>query len=597
MSLSLSPAHRRLLGMTAIAALLLAIYAPRISHPLLHFDDGILITQNAAVLEMTPRTVAYVFSTYDPELYIPLTFLSYQIEIATFGVEPWVFHATNLLLHFLSAVFVLLIIQRLTRSTFAAIAGALLFAVHPLQVEAVLWAAARKDVLSGCLSLASVLLFLRWRDDTDRRSTYVAAVVVFLLALLAKVHAVIVPGLLLIIDLVGGRARERRIVRDYAPFALLGALFVGIAVYGKMRVLGEGDFLTNILLLLKSAAFYLQKFFWPTDLAVLYPQVLPLTTMEWLVPAAIVVALLLCAWFARRTWPVVTVGILWYLVALVPSIASFSKNGFLFFASDRYAYVALAGVVLIIGWALGRLAEMPRGKWIATIAVMIVAIASVLQTRAQARTWRTEEALFQNVVDRYPSAALAWNNLGAEQMLSGRKKEALASFQKAIDHAPAYTVPYRNIAHIAFEAGDIAGAVQQYEAAAEVLRSKERWTSDDVSTFASFSELLENAGKAGDAFAILEEARERAPQFGDAHYNVGVKLQEQGRSAEALLAFQEAVRLSPKSSDAWYRLAAVAAELGRLSEALEALDNVLWLDPGNVKAREHRDAIRGMLAK
>lgn len=582
-----------------MAAILLAAvvaYGPRLGHPLLEFDDTVLITRNAVVQELTPRTVVYAFTSYDPELYIPLTLLSYQIETAIFGVEPAVYHATNLLLHLLASLCIGLLILRLTKMPLAAVAGTALFALHPLNAEAVLWASARKDVLSSFLSLAGMLAFLRWRDS-EQKKTYVAAVILFLLALLAKVHAVVVFPLLVLIDLYEGRMDRREMTKTYLPHAVLAAAFVIIAVVGKARVLGDAGMDTNLLLLIKSAAFYVWGFVWPFSFSILYPQAQPLSVMD-IVPGAVVTLLLLAvAVSIRKRWPLITLGIAWYLIALVPSVASFTKNGFLFFASDRYAYLALGGVVLIAGWLLGLLAEQPRRLKPVAAAVVLLSAVLTWRTSVQAGIWRTEETLFQNAVDLYPSAALGWNNLAAQKMLAEDKTGAVAAFEKAIAEAPSYTVPYRNLAHLAFTAGDLAEAERRYAQAADVLRAKKVWTSDDVSTFASYSLLLENLGKTDDAFALLVEAAQRAPQFGEAHYNVGIKLQQQRKLPEAMIALQKAVDLSPNSADAWYHYAAVAAEIGRLPEALEALDTVLWLDPANENAVRHREAIRQMMQK
>ena len=583
------------LGLALAAAF--AVYGPQLNHPLLKFDDSFLITRNAAVQHLNLKTLFHVFTTYDPELYIPLTFLSYQVQVALFGMQPWAFHAVNLLLHMGSTVLVALLVLRLTRRPAAAIVAALVFCLHPLQVEAVLWASARKDVLSTLLSLSTILLYLRYRDDESRRGLLIACAITFVLALLAKVHAVVVPALLLVIDGFEGRKPHRKSAEIIGGFFALAGLFLLIAVLGKIRLLGETNFGTDVLLLCKSALFYLQAFFWPAHLSLLYSQSTPvmLASLEFLVPVLFVLGLATVALLARRKHPILALGVVWYLVALVPSVASFAKNGFLFFASDRYAYVAIIGVAIVVGWIFDLLLDrLSVQKLVLPLTVALVLLLGWGTVR-QVHAWTDEETLFQTVVDRYPGTAMAWNNLAVEKMLKGQTDQAVALFGKAIELSPDYTVPYRNIANIAFDSGDPAAATQGYARVMEILRAKHAWTGEDVETASSYALLLESSGRPVDAFAILQETLQHAPQFGEAHYNVGIKLQQQGKMAEAVLELAQSVRLSPQHTDAWYHYAAVLAELGRLPEAMEALREVLWLDPESEKAREHYENMRKMV--
>ena len=180
-------ARRILLAILALTAL---IYLPGvIRNDFVSLDDMLLITNNEHVHGLSPIHIWRVFTSYDPELYVPLTLLSYQMEYSIAGLHPFLYHLDNLFLHLASTVLIFLLFKRLTKNEFLALFVAGLFALHPLQTEAVAWAAARKDLLSGFLILLSLLIFTEYRESGSRRF-YKWSLAFYALALLAKVSVI-----------------------------------------------------------------------------------------------------------------------------------------------------------------------------------------------------------------------------------------------------------------------------------------------------------------------------------------------------------------------------------------------------------------------
>ena len=345
----------------ALVLLTLAAFGPWIDNAFVALDDNYLIYANPAVQHITLGSVAHVFSTYDPQLYIPLTFLSWQINAAVFGINATAFHLVNLLLHCGNVVLVLLLLRRLGGNLFVAGVTAALFAIHPLQTEAVLWAAGRKDVLSGFFALLSMLLYLRYRDD-ERGRTLFWSVLCFALALLSKVSVVLLPGIFLLVDwLSDGRMRRRQILGKM-PYGILSALFLAVAVVGKSRLLAQSGGIVNILLPFRSTLFYLEKVFAPTGLSVIYPY-RPSGSLLADFGAPVIVATLLgiVTLFLivkrRRSWALAA-GM--FFLFLAPSYSTYFKNGFLYFASDRYVYLALIGAFWAAGFSSEKLEEFTR---------------------------------------------------------------------------------------------------------------------------------------------------------------------------------------------------------------------------------------------
>ncbi|MCK5016777.1 MAG: glycosyltransferase family 39 protein, partial [Candidatus Peribacteraceae bacterium] len=142
----------------------LFLYFPSLSGEFLAFDDELLVLDNATVHGLNFSNVTEAFTTYDPELYVPLTLLTYQIEWSLVQDNPLLYHITNLLIHILSSLFVYLILKKFFTEKIAVIC-ALIFALHPIQVEAVAWISGRKDLLASMFFLASTYTYLKWKDE------------------------------------------------------------------------------------------------------------------------------------------------------------------------------------------------------------------------------------------------------------------------------------------------------------------------------------------------------------------------------------------------------------------------------------------------
>src|SRR3989338_4884726 len=187
-----------LLTLLTVAPLL--VYLPSVLHNgFVSIDDGLLITKNAAVQSLNPRTLWHIFTSYDPELYIPLTLFTYQMEWALAGAQPILFHLTNILLHIGSGIFLFLLLRRIFSVEIIAFFGALIFLLHPLHTEAVALAAARKDVLSAFFFLGSLYFYERSRQEKKEVFPW-WSFAFFLLALLSKVTVVLLPILLILLD-------------------------------------------------------------------------------------------------------------------------------------------------------------------------------------------------------------------------------------------------------------------------------------------------------------------------------------------------------------------------------------------------------------
>lgn len=586
------------LACTAACVALLLYVHPALVNEFVTFDDSVLITRNAAVQRFTLSAVWHFFTSYDPELYVPLTMLSLQLTHALFGLQPWAFHLGNLLLHMLSCAMVFFVVERLTGSKTRSLFVAMVFAVHPLNTEAVLWAAARKDVLAAAFCLISFWAYLRLQE-TGEKKFFVLSLGVFTLGLLSKVSIVTLPVIFLLLALMQ-RETLRTTARRLWPYVVIAVLFGLIALFGKRGILESSSVAETIILTVRSLGWYIAKVFAAWDFAVIYPAVRPVTVDVMTVVSGISLCFIAgLAWFLRRRSPLILLGVSWYVLFVLPNSTNYLKNGFLYAASDRYAYLAMVGILLAVS-ELANLATSRGGilrhaqMAVASLAIVALSASSVVQ----AQTWRTSETMYRNVLRRSPESTLALTNLAVVVRLDKeRKDEGEMLIREALRIDPQMVQALVNMGQIEKERGNIDAAQEYFERGVAVLNAKNQrfFGLDDLGAYYFLSEVLEAKGDRNAALTVLQSAVARAPQLAEPHHNLALMLQKMGRTDEAIPELIEAIRLEPMYIHSLYILAGILAERGHLPEARELLLRVIAINPGYEKARQHLVGVEKLL--
>ncbi len=553
-----TPSRRTMLVFCAVVAVLgIAVFGRSVTYGFVEWDDTALIVRNAAVHGLGPSTLWKAFTSYDPELYIPLTLLSYQADWAVSeGSAGW-FHAVNLMLHIVNALLVALLALRLTRRPGIAASVSLLFLLHPLAVEAAVWVSARKDLLSTGFFLLSALGYLAWRRGN--RKAYAWSLVAFLLALLAKVSAAPLPFALLLFDAWQGRKIDGKALKEKWPYLALMAPFLVIAYAGKQgRVAGAGFFLETLLLVPRSTLFLLGKVVLPWNLAPLYPYTRPITLVSSDLLAAIAGSLILSLvlWRYRRALPHLWYGALFFLLCLVPNFMNFHKGDDyldIYLTTDRYAYLPNAGLFLgLVLTASALLAALrnPRVR----LAAGVTAIAAVTALSAwlsfrQAGIWRDTETLFTAVLARSPNAQVARVVMGGIAYAKGDLEGAHREYVTAIGIRPT-PLAFINLGVVFLD-------TKEYDRAIEANRR-----------------------------ALALNARASSAQM-----NIGVAYMGKGRYAEAAEAFRATAAMDPKAIAAYINLGIAEEKLNHPDAAKEAYGKALEIDPASRIAGERLTAL------
>jgi len=455
-------------AMLVIAAAAFLVYAGTLGHGFFAWDDDLLVTENPIVQQVNAQAIAKAFTTYDPELYIPFTILTFQIEHLIVGNHPFLYHFDNVLLHVANSLLFFLILKRLLKKEYLALFGALLFAVHPLNAEAVSWIAARKDLLCGFFFLLTILQYLRYSAEQTMKK-FVITLLLFLAALLSKATVIGLPLVLLLIDWFEGRRFDRCTWQEKLPFFGLSILFGIIALGGKTQNMHDLNFFETILLSVKSAVFSLRLFFFPINIASTYQQHGAIgfgdpTILFSLIFATIIAALAL--WLLR--WSKAPLfALLFFFLLIAPTFSNFSRGGVIFYADDRYLYLPQIGLIIGLLTMIGSLRWESFRKPLAGMAAIIL-LACGWYAFQRSQLWGNSEAFFRHGIAADPESPLMHFNLGVVLHREHKIPEAMNEYATAIKMGPRYVKAYGNLGVALLQIGRTADAILMLKKALEL---------------------------------------------------------------------------------------------------------------------------------
>ncbi len=398
-----------------------------------NYDDPFYVTANNHVLSgLSPDSIRWAFGTFFNYNWHPATWLSHMLDVQLAGLNPAWHHLTSLLLHIANSGILFLILKRITGATAKSACVAALFALHPLHVESIAWVSERKDVLStffGFLAVAAYVLYAQSR----RIRAYALCLLFFTIGLMAKPMLVTLPLVLLLLDYwplwrIDNRAGLVKLVREKIPLflpALISTVITWLAQQRGGAMPGDGFALINAGNAMISYAVYIKKMFLPIGLSVFYPfDIAAVSTGAVVTAIAVISGISVLVAVSAKQRPWLVTGWLWYIVTLLPVIG-FIRVGQQALA-DRYTYIPLTGLFIIIVWGASEAAERLRVPRSVQIAVMAVILAGCsLLTYRQAGFWKDSITLFSHALTVTDSNWLAHKNLAAALAKRGDLEGAL----------------------------------------------------------------------------------------------------------------------------------------------------------------------------
>jgi Flp pilus assembly protein TadD len=581
------------------------------THDFINLDDNLLVYENPQVLAgLSKEGAIWAFTQYHAEYWHPVTWLSHMLDSQLFGLRPGLHHLTSLLFHLANCVLLLLILRKMTGALWRSAFVAALFAIHPLHVESVAWVAERKDVLSAFFWFLTIWAYARYAEQPGLKR-YLLVLLFFGLGLMAKPMVVTLPFVLILLDYWPlGRLQLHTVrtvsdfdiptsslfhlVREKIPLFVLTAVTIVATVVvqekvGALKSLEAFPLTTRIANALVSYTGYIAKMIWPHNLAVYYPH--PGTIPVWQVAGSGLLLLCISVMVikAAKNRPYLTVGWLWYLGTLVPVIGLVQVGSQAM--ADRYTYLSLVGLFIMIAWGLpSLLAGWRHGRNAFAIASAILLLGCVAGTWRQVGHWQNSITLFQHTVNVTSDNHFAHNNLGVALARGGRLGEATYHYSQALRIKPDRAEVHNNLGNALAAQGNVDRAVDHYYQALEIDPNNAR-------AYNNLGNLLANQGKTEEALNHYTEALRLEPDYVGAHYNLGTALAEQGRTEEAINHLTEALRIMPYWAGAHNNLGVLLERRGRLDEAIRHYSEALRLDPDYAKARTNLERALSLMDK
>ena len=536
----------------ALIAGTLVVYASVRHHDFVNYDDPEYVTENSHVRGgLTAAGVQWALTTGWQGNWHPLTWLSHMADVQVYGLDPGPHHITSLVLHIANTLLLFSFLRAATAATLRSAFVAGVFALHPLHVESVAWIAERKDVLSTLFWMLTLRAYVRWVRQPSR-GRHAAMLAAFALGLLAKPMLVTLPFVLLLLDvwplqrISPSRAAVARglspAIREKLPlFALAAAsAVVTFVVQRRSGAVGAVESfplsgrLANALV---SYVAYLWQMVWPTGMAVLYPY--PRSFSAWRVvgAAAGLAGASIALTRAGRRYPYLPVGWWWYVGTLVPVIGLVQVGSQSM--ADRYTYVPLIGLFIVVAWGLPDLmARWPRRHVALTAASALVMAACAVTARAQVQVWTTADTLWEHALAVTTDNHIAHNNFGLRLAGEGHTAEAVAHLTEAVRLDPTYPAAHNNLGLAFAKQGRLDDAVRQF---AEALRLDPTY----AEAHNNLANALGDLGRVDEAISHYNDALRLRPDYVNARMNLGITLADHGRAEEAVVQFSEALRLDP----------------------------------------------------
>ncbi len=550
-----------------LALLVIGAFLPVLRNGFINYDDSVYVTGNARVQQgVTWQNIQWAFRATDGANWHPLTFISHMLDCGWFGTNPWGHHLTSLILHTINTLLVFLVFRAMTGAMWRSFFVAALFGVHPLHVESVAWVAERKDVLSTCFWLMTILAYLKFHTSnlkSEKRAWYALTLAFFILGLLSKPMLVTLPFTLLLLDFwplrrlqeLPARARWTRLILEKLPLFVLSAAVSIVTMHvqrmsGAMERLAWLTFGQRLCNALVAYVRYLDKLLWPANLAIFYPH--PGDWPAWIVlpAAAALIAISAGVWIVRRRSPYLLFGWLWFVGTLVPVIGLVQVGGQSM--ADRYTYVPLIGIFVMLVWGFCELNRRWRlGNRACAIAGATVVLACALLARRQVGFWLNSGTLFQHALDSTTRNHVACFHLGDYLLSQGQRDEAIAMYRQCLDITPGMEPARNNLASALLFQGRVDEAIAEFHRAINLPTvAPEPHNGLGIA--------LENQGHLDEAIAELRRAVEIDPSFFRAHVNLANALAMKGRRDEAIAEYQVALKIQPDSAEVTEKLREMA---------------------------------------
>ena len=598
-----------------VALVTCVIFFQVIGYEFVWYDDDFTVYKNPYVQSVTVQNIVHAWKNPYKDSYMPATITLLAIEglfarttpsdANSIEFNPAVFHTSNLIFHILNAILVFLILRILIKDELPSFFGALLFALHPVQVESVAWITGVKDVFSGFLSLVAIWQYLLYaqlsmegnktdQDNRDRNRKimhYLIAIVSFILALLAKPTRVVVPIIVFTLDYLILKRQFKHIAASIIGWIVI-SLPVIVATIVLMPASNEAtsgiSLLERFLVSSDSLVFYLYKLIFPISLGPDYGRTIKLALSQNL----FVIALLILALYFILIYKIKQYRS-WLLASAIVFVAGvLPMLGFIRFqfqevstVADRYLYLSMIGPGIALGFFLSRY-KKPSTIIISGVFLGILGILSILQTQ----NWKNTVTFYKHALQVNPNSSAFRMNFGIVLGEQGSFDEAIYHFNEVLKSNTKTSEAQVNIGLALLKQRKLDDAIFHFNEALKI-------DPNEAGAHINYAYALMQQGKLNEAISHYYDALRIEPDNPRTYIHLGHVLAQQKRFDEAITNYTKALKLDPHNIGALLNSGYVLANLGRFIEAISYYSEALKLDPQNAWAHNNLGIALAQLGK
>ena len=577
----------------AIIAFTFVVYCPSLKNGYIWDDDDYLT--NNFFIQKTDGLKDIWFSYKTPQYY-PVVFTSFWLEHKLWGLNPSGYHAVNLLFHICNALLLYAILLQLYSPL--ALPVALIFALHPVQVETVAWITERKNIYGAFFYLLTILFYLRF-FDSQRKQDYGFSLTAFTLALLSKsitATFVIVP---ILIRWWQGKQLRRVDFFQFVPFLFLGFLAgVNTAYLEIVRVGAEGSpwslpLLGKLVLPGKIILFYITKIIFPLETIFFYPrwQIDPSVIWQWIPTICVVSAAGLLYFYREKIGKAAFALFVCFGVSLFPALGFFNVYPMMYsYVADHFQYIASISMIILLCAGcefvykkaiLKRLTFKARTRQIVLFSAGLLLISALgYKSYSYSKVFENRETLFMDVIQKNPNAWMAHNNLGMVYITQKQLSKAYDQFKQTLEIKPNDCTALNNLGNL-YKAQDLWGKAQEsYETCLE-------FEPDYATAYNNLGLVHVHSGNLIKARTLFEKATRLDPMAHDAHLNLGLLFLHQKDYERSLTHYNKAIAIFPYYSEAYLQKGLLYTQIKRSADAKKAFQKVLEIDPNNFHANNN----------
>lgn len=574
-------------SLLAILAITVICFIPTFSNDFVTWDDDVNLLDNPFLRAFDWPNIKGIFTQSIIGNYNPLPTFTLAIEKAIFGLNPVVYHTSNLMLHLIGVVLAYRIALSLELSRTGAFMVALLFGMHPMRVESVAWVTERKDVLFGVFYFAALLSYIRSLQFPERKKHFVVwTYIFFILSLFSKIQAVALPLSLLVLDYYWKRPIRFKLIIEKIPYFIL-SLGVGIlgiyllSVQKSLISITHLGFLNRLLLGAYVYCTYVGKFIFPWIMSPLYSTPTVMGWAQYLSPLGVITVFAWAVYAYRQKQYKVVFGLAFFSVNVVFLLQILGAGAA--FMADRFTYIPYFGLFVLLAVGYDQLIQRYAAFKTGVHLLMLVYFGIfAYMTWTQTEVWKNGETLWTHALKYDQKNSISYNNRARYYTLQKIYAKALPDYKEAI-RLDGDAKLYNSLGKMLFESGNAEDAIKIYN--------------QGIAIDSSLSDLWVNRGGAYGMLGNLQlglndlnRGLSLDPNNLMGYINRSLVLEQMGKTELALLDHGAYLRLNPYNDQIWYEKGIALRILARDREAIPNFDQAIRLKPEGIYYLERSKA-------